>query len=127
MATLQITTQLNRSNAAGQPDRGNWPKSQISIDADDDDFNPGVMQEVGVAHEVLEVGEVTDSVVAVIFNHHATAIVQIGRDVAATFYPLININPGEECPPIRLTAIADTYVQSDTASTKILVALHKLT
>jgi hypothetical protein len=84
-------------------------------------------QIVGTTHELISVGDITDDAYVEIHNPHATAIVQIGHEVAAAFVPVIDIPPGY--PPARMpvvSTLAATYLKSDTASTPVRVTLVKI-
>lgn len=83
-------------------------------------------QLVGTAHELIAAGDVTDDMMAVIENIHATAIVSVGGDAAAVFVPWFFIPPGELAVLPRLDAVAAAYLKSDTASTPVKVTLIKV-
>jgi hypothetical protein len=83
-------------------------------------------QLVGTTHELIAAGDVTDDMMAVIENIHATAIVSVGGDAAAVFVPWFFIPPGERAVLPRLDAVAAAYLKSDTASTPIKVTLIKI-
>jgi hypothetical protein len=84
-------------------------------------------QLVGVAHEVIALGDVTDDAFVMIENKHATALVQVGVDVAASFVGVIDIPAGG--PPAilpRATTLATTYLISSVASTPVRITLIKV-
>lgn len=84
-------------------------------------------QLVGTAHELVAVGDVTDDAMVIVENLHATALVQIGRDVASVFDPVIDIPAGG--PPAVLpvaSSLASTYLKSSVASTPVRVTLVKI-
>jgi len=84
-------------------------------------------QLVGTGHELISIGDITDDAMVIIENLHATALVQVGHDVAAAFSGLIDI-PALGPPAILpvATALATTYLKSDTASTPVRVTLVKI-
>jgi hypothetical protein len=84
------------------------------------------VQVVGTTHELLSAGDVPDDAMAIVKNLSSTATIQIGVEVAATFYPLLDIPPGETSKLSRLSTIASTYIKSDTASTQVLVSLYEI-
>ena len=76
----------------------------------------GGTQTIGfAAHEALALTDLTTNGVAHFWNRDATNFVQIGVDVAATFYPLIRLNAGEGCI-IRLSQGVTPYAKADTAA-----------
>jgi len=81
----------------------------------------GGIQEIGFgAHEAILVTDVTTEGWCYFRNIDATNFVQIGIDVAATFYPIIRLEPGE--PAIfRASQVAGAtlYGQADTGAVKI--------
>lgn len=84
-------------------------------------------QVVGTSHELVAIGDVTDDAVMIVENMHATALVQVGSEVAAAFAPFIDIPAGG--PPAilpRASTLSATYLQSDTASTTVRVTLVKI-
>ena len=84
-------------------------------------------QIVGVTHELIALGDITDDAFVQIDNLHATALVQVGHDVAAAFVGLIDIPAGG--PPAilpRASTLATTYLLSDTASTPVRVTMIKV-
>jgi len=84
-------------------------------------------QVVGTTHELIALGDITDDAFVKIENKHATALVQVGLEVAAAFVGVIDIPAGG--PPAilpRATTLASTYLKSDTASTPIRVTLIKV-
>lgn len=82
---------------------------------------------IGTSHEVIATGDITDDGgFGMIVNLSTTATVQVGVDVAATFYPLITVPPSERSGPFRWADISAAYVVSDEASTNIQVATAEL-
>jgi hypothetical protein len=84
-------------------------------------------QLVGTTHEVIALGDVTDDAFVLIENKHATALVQVGVDVAASFVGVIDIPAGG--PPAilpRATTLATTYLLSSVASTPVRVTMIKI-
>ena len=76
----------------------------------------GQVQAVGTTHEAITVsGDIATLGVAYFTNLDATNFVDIGRDVAAAFVPLIRLKPGESCA-VRLTPGITPYAKADTAA-----------
>lgn len=76
----------------------------------------GGSQTIGfAAHEALVVTDITTLGVAHFRNRDATNFVQIGVDVAGTFYPLVRLNAGEEWI-FRLSQGITPYAKADTAA-----------
>jgi len=76
----------------------------------------GGTQTIGfAAHEVLVVTGITTLGWARFRNRDATNYVEIGVDVAATFYPLVRLNFGEECV-FRLSQGITVYAQANAAA-----------
>ena len=79
----------------------------------------GGIQTIGTSAEVVTYGDVATPRQCYIRNLDATNFVEIGIDVAATFYPIAKLSPASE--PLLIT-IADSvvlYAQADTASVSI--------
>lgn len=84
-------------------------------------------QLVGTTHELIAIGDITDDAFCMIENLHATALVQVGREIAAAFVGVIDIPAGG--PPAILplvSTLAETYMKSDTASTPVRITLIKV-
>lgn len=126
MATVKtsITHERIDDNSALAP--GRWDFEQASVETTSNLFNAAVSQAVSTTHELLTVGDLPNPMICLIKNIHATAIVEVGVEVAATFYPLFNIPPGEICVMPRLTDYAGTYVESDVINSEILIACHQV-
>lgn len=76
----------------------------------------GGTQTIGnAAHEALVVTDLTTLGWAHFRNRDATNYVEIGVDVAATFYPVVRLNAGESCI-FRLAQGATVYAQANTAA-----------
>lgn len=84
------------------------------------------VQVVGTTHELIAAGDVTDAAACRIENLHATAVVSVGGDAAGSFVKWFDIPPGEVAYLPRVGALASTYLDSDTASTPVSVALLKV-
>ena len=84
------------------------------------------VQVVGTTHELIAAGDVTDAAACRIENLHATAIVSVGGDDTGAFVKWFDIPPGEVAYLPRVGALASTYLDSDTASTPVSVALLKV-
>ncbi len=103
------------------------PLKAYSIATTSDVLDFEKTQVVGTSHEAIDAGDVTDDAYAQIENVHATAVIQVGIDDAATFVPIIDINPGD--PPAvipRASSLAGLYLESDTASTPVRITLVKI-
>jgi len=83
-------------------------------------------QLVGTTQETISVGDATDSVLTILENLHATAYVEVGVVVAATFYPLFRIIAGETAKMPRTSVLADTYLKASAANTTVLVTHYKV-
>jgi hypothetical protein len=84
-------------------------------------------QLVGTAHELIALGDITDDAFCIVENLHATALVQIGREISAAFVGVVDIPAGG--PPAILpivTTLGETYLKSDTASTPVRITLIKV-
>ena len=76
----------------------------------------GGNQTIGfAAHEALAITDLTTLGVARFRNRDATNFVQIGVDVAATFYPLVRLNADKEWT-FRLSQGITPYAKADTAA-----------
>jgi hypothetical protein len=84
------------------------------------------VQVVGTTHELIAAGDVTDAAACRIENLHATAVVSVGGDAAGSFVKWFDIPAGEVAYLPRVGALASTYLDSDTASTPVSVALLKV-
>jgi hypothetical protein len=84
------------------------------------------VQVVGTTHELIAAGDVTDAAACRIENLHATAVVSVGGDAAGSFVKWFDVPPGEVAYLPRVGALASTYLDSDTASTPVSVALLKV-
>ena len=79
-------------------------------------FRVGGTQSIGyAAHETLDITGVTTLGWCNFRNRDAANYVEIGVDVAATFYPLVRLNAGEECV-FRLAQGITPYAQANTAA-----------
>jgi len=84
------------------------------------------VQMVGTTHELLSVGDTPDPAMLIVRNLSTTATVTVGVEVAATYYPLVSIPPGETSKISRLAAVADAYLKSSAATTQVLVSLFEI-
>lgn len=83
-------------------------------------------QLVGTTEELLQAGDMTDDLLTVLRNIHATQYIEVGLVVAATFYPLFKIPAGEEAVLPRLSAVANVYVKGSGADTELNVLHFKI-
>jgi hypothetical protein len=74
------------------------------------------VQDVGTTHELLDVGDVGTEGMVHVRNLDSTNYVEIGVDVAATFYPVIKLSPGD---PAVFPAGATLYARANTAAVKL--------
>lgn len=91
------------------------------------DLSPVGEQVVGTTHELVAVGDVTDTAMMIITNLHATATVSVGGDAAGAFVKWFDIAPGD--PPAvipRVGTLASTYLKSSAVSTTVGVTLMKI-
>lgn len=76
------------------------------------------VQTIGTTHEALVLGDVSGGHQAYFRNNDATNYVEIGRDVAATFYPVIKLKAGEfAIAPIATDAL---YAKANTSPVDLL-------
>lgn len=101
------------------------PMTETTISTTSELFSDNT-QSVGTSHELIAAGDVTDDMMAIVENLHATAIVTVGGDAAAVFVPWFFIPPGERAVMPRLDAVAAAYLKSDTATTPVRVTLIKI-
>lgn len=78
----------------------------------------GGVQDIGTAAEVVALGDVVTAGYAFFANLDDTNFVQIGIDVAATFYPVIKLQPGEG-QVFRVDPAATLYAKADTGAVKL--------
>ena len=71
-------------------------------------------QTVGTTHEALVTGDLGTAGWALFKNLDTTNYVEIGVDVAATFYPVVKLLAGESCV-FRLSTLT-LYARANTAS-----------
>ena len=76
------------------------------------------VQDIGTSHELIVVpAELATLGVAYVKNVDATNYIEIGRDVAASFYGVIKLKPGEGFP-IRFSNVA-LYARANIATAKL--------
>jgi hypothetical protein len=84
-------------------------------------------QIIGTTHEVVAAGDMTDTVMMLVYNLHATATVSIGGDSGGSFVKWIDIAAGDPPAQIpRVGTLATTYLKSTSASTNVRVVLVKI-
>ena len=76
------------------------------------------VQAVGTTHEALVVGDLVSAGTAYFTNLDATNFVQIGVEVAATFYPVIKIEAGKTEGPFRIATLS-LFAKADTAAVNL--------
>ena len=109
----EITITINFTALKGNFDFSVQRSQQIDM-ATGSGGIPGT-QNVGTTHEALVVTDIATLGWAFIQNLDATNFVQIGVDVAATFYPVMRLKPGE-ATVVRLEPTATIYLEADTAA-----------
>lgn len=77
----------------------------------------GGIHSIGTTHEALPMGDVSTAGWAHFENLDATNFVQVGVDVAATFYPFLKLKPGER--GLGRLGTNAPYVKADTAAVKL--------
>lgn len=87
-----------------------------SVDVSGSNTRGGV-QVIGTTEEALLVGDVGTLGYARFMNIDATNYIEIGSYVAATFYPLIKLKPGEGAV-CRLSAVT-VYARANTSSARL--------
>ena len=75
--------------------------------------NPG-LQNIGTTYEAISFGDITPGLVFA-KNLDDTNYVELGLDVSLTFYPLIKLEPGDECV-FRLAGSVSLYGKANTAA-----------
>ncbi len=73
------------------------------------------VQEIGTSHELVSITDISSKGFTYFGNLDTTNYVEIGVDVAATFYPLIKLLPGESAI-MRLSPSVAVYAQANTAA-----------
>jgi len=79
--------------------------------------SPGVLS-IGTSHEAVAPTDLTNKGWALFKNLDDTNFVEVGVDVAATFYPLIKLLPGEQVQ-VRLSPSVSLYAKADTAAVRL--------
>lgn len=112
---IKITTSINY--AKGDLDSLYLPPRNQSITQNTAaPTRVGGNQTIGfAAHEAIVLTDLTTNGWAYFRNRDAANFVQIGVDVAATFYPLVRLNAGEGCL-FRLSQGITPYAKADTAA-----------
>lgn len=78
-------------------------------------------QDVGTTYEALSVGDLDNAGVAQFTNLDATNFVEIGVEVAAAFYGVIKVMPGETWQ-VRLSSLT-LFARANTAAVKLGVTI----
>jgi hypothetical protein len=76
------------------------------------------VQAIGTSHEAIGITDITNLGYAKFKNLDQTNFVEVGIDVAATFYPFIKLLPGETCV-VRLSPAITLYAQANTLEVKL--------
>ena len=108
---ISTTLRLKISNGGFKTERN---QGTVNIDQATLGSQGGV-QNIGTTAELVALGDVATVGYAYFANLDATNFVQIGIDVAATFYPVIKLNPGEG-QVFRIDPAATLYAKADTAA-----------
>lgn len=120
-----VSTLFVQDVTSGVMGFGGIPQSQEEVLIDSSAFRQGT-QVVGTTHEAIAAGDVADSAMCLIRNMHATAVISVGIEESAVFYPLLEIPPGETAKLPRLTSLAGTFLKSDEADTPVVVSLYEI-
>lgn len=111
----EITLRWNMSVEKGNLDRRKAPDTQsITLNAASPAVAGGV-QNIGTTYEAITLGDISTNGVSWFKNLDATNYVEIGVEVAATFYPLVRLNAGESYP-FRLAQGVTPYARANTAA-----------
>lgn len=73
--------------------------------------------------DALDLGGVVTPGFAVFSNLDGTNYVEVGSNVAGTFYPFLKLNPGEQSGPVRLS-VAAPYARANTGSVKLFYIIY---
>jgi hypothetical protein len=76
------------------------------------------VQAIGTSHEAIVVGDVATAGYAYFTNIDATNYVEIGVEVAATFYPLVRIDAGKTAGPFKLSTLT-IFGRANTAAVNL--------
>lgn len=79
--------------------------------------SPGTLS-IGTTHEAVATTDVTNKGWAFFKNLDTVNFVDIGVDVAATFYPVLRLEPGESTV-VRLSPAVALYAKADTAACRL--------
>lgn len=108
--TISAILRCENGNLSVRRDSGSSRFTQTAIG------RAGGAQSVGfAAHEAVAVGDVSTLGWAYFKNLDTTNFVEIGVDVAATFYPLVRLEAGEAAL-FRLSPSATVYAKANTAA-----------
>lgn len=91
--------------------------NSVSVDQATQGSNGGVQIIGSGAHEQIEIGDLATEGWAIFRNLDDTNFVDIGVDVAATFYPVMRLKPGE--PTVCRVSTVVLYAQADTADVNL--------
>lgn len=123
---VSLQSQLNITRLVDNvPDIGGIPSEAETV-ASTSDMMRQLYQTVTTTHETVDAGDMTDNCMVLIKNKHATAIIEVGVVVAATFYPLFTVPPGERAKLPRLSSLAGTYLKSNVVNVSVEVTLYKI-
>lgn len=113
IVTNLTATKGNATFARSRTVRADWATARVST----------ITQAVGTTHEALTpASDLATNGWAIFTNNDATNYVEIGRDVAATFYPMARLNAGESAC-FRLAQGVTLYARANTASVDLEWAL----
>jgi hypothetical protein len=76
------------------------------------------VQAIGTTYEAITVGDVATAGYAYFTNIDATNYVELGVEVAATFYPLVRIDAGKTAGPFRLSTLT-IFGRANTAAVNL--------
>jgi len=73
--------------------------------------------------DALGLGGVLTPGFAIFVNMDIINYVEVGSNVAATFYPFLKLKPGEQCGPMRI-GIAAPYARANTLAAKLFYIIY---
>lgn len=79
---------------------------------------------VGTTEEAVPIGDLSTEGIAVVQNLDATNFITIGSYVAATYYPVIKVKPGE-IMHYRFDPTVTHYWKADTASCNVQYRIYE--
>ena len=115
IGAIKVTTSLSVTNGALAIDNVASRTQSITQTTAKPSAVGGTQSIGNAAHEAIVITELTTLGWCRFRNMDPTNYVEIGLDVAATFYPLVRIETGEECI-FRMAQGITPYAQANTAA-----------